>query len=308
MDSFFKSFVDLMRYKAFLIMLLPGVAILLINNYLPMFGVILAFKNVNYSKGILGSPWVGFENFKFLFSTTDAFLITRNTLLYNITFIVLNAAVGVCVAIVLGELRNRAAARVYQTIMFFPYFLSMIVVGYLGYAFMSGENGFINKGLLPMLGLEPIDWYNNAKFWPFILILVNTWKNLGYYSVIYLASIIGIDKEYYEAATIDGAGKWHQITKITIPLIIPQITILTLMQIGRIFNADFGLFYQVTLDSGSLYSVTNVIDTYVYRGLLFTGDIGMAAAAGFYQSVVGFLLVMLSNWVVKKVESDNALF
>ncbi|HIW34073.1 MAG TPA: ABC transporter permease subunit [Candidatus Paenibacillus intestinavium] len=289
-------------------MMLPAILILLLNNYIPMFGIIIAFKNINYVDGILGSPWSKFENFKYLFMTKDALIITRNTLLYNSSFIVLNLVFPLTFAILLNEIKNRFLAKFYQTVMFLPYFLSMVVISYLAYAFLSDTNGYINNSLLPMLDIEAIKWYFTKDFWPYILSMVNTWKNMGYYTVIYMAAIIGIDEEYYEAATIDGASKFKQIFTITIPLLTPIITIMTLLQVGRIFNADFGLFFQVPRESGVLFPVTNVIDTYVYRTFLTVGDIGLSSAAGLVQSVVGFSLVFLSNWIVRKIDSDNALF
>ncbi|RAU92599.1 sugar ABC transporter permease [Paenibacillus sp. YN15] len=296
------------RDKALLLLLLPGVLYLILNNYLPMFGVVIAFKSIDYSKGILGSDWVGLKNFEFLFQTRDAWIITRNTVLYNTVFIALNLVVAVAFAIALNELRARLAARFYQSVMFLPHFLSMIVVSYLGYSLLSSEFGFINKSVLEPLGFPPVSWYSEAKYWPFILPLVNLWKHVGYYSIVYLAAIIGVDSEYYEAALIDGASKWQQITRITIPLIRPVLVVMILLQIGKIFNSDFGLFYQVPLDSGALFPTTQVIDTYVYRALLNLGDIGMSSAAGLYQALVGFILVLTTNYIVRKVDRENALF
>ncbi|NWL86181.1 sugar ABC transporter permease [Paenibacillus sp. 79R4] len=289
-------------------MMLPGIMYLIINNYLPMFGVVIAFKDFNYSKGILGSDWIGFKNFEYLFKTSDAFVITRNTILYNGVFIILNLFIAVGLAILLNEVKRRFLSRFYQSVILLPYLISMVIIGYLVFAILSMDNGLLNKSILPMLGLSEISWYSEAKYWPYILTFVHTWKSSGYLCVIYLAAIIGIDQEYYEAATIDGAGKWRQIRGITFPLIMPVVTIMTLLQIGRIFYSDFGLFYQVPLNTGALQSTTNVIDTYVYRALMTTGDIGMSSAAGLYQSLVGFLLVFISNYVVKKLSRDNALF
>jgi len=289
-------------------MLLPGTIYLLINNYLPMFGTVIAFKSIDYSKGILGSPWVGLDNFKFLFQTSDAWLITRNTLLYNALFIMITPIIGVTFAILLNELRNRLAARIYQSVMFLPYFLSAVVVGYLGFSMLSEQFGFINNRILEPLGLEPVSWYSEPEYWPFILPAVYVWKNIGYSTIIYLAAVIGIDNEYYEAAVIDGASKWRQVLSITLPQIRPVVIILMLLAVGHILNADFGLFYHVPLDAGALYSTTNVIDTYVYRALLNLGDIGMASAAGIYQSAVGFVLVLTVNFAVRKVNKENALF
>ncbi|MBU5347269.1 ABC transporter permease [Paenibacillus lautus] len=289
-------------------MMLPGLIYLLINNYLPLFGLSIAFKDVNYSKGIWDSDWIGFKNFEYLFKTDDAFIITRNTILYNAAFIVLGLIVSVGVAILLNEIRNKVASRFYQSVIILPFLISIIIVSYLVYAMFSVNTGMVNKTLLPALGLDPISWYTEPKYWPFILTVVHIWKAAGYSCIVYLAAIIGIDPEYYEAAKLDGASKWMQICKITLPMITPVITILTLLGIGRIFYSDFGLFYQVPMDSGALFSTTNVIDTYVFRGLMQLGDIGMSSAAGFYQSLVGFVLVLVSNYIVRKIDKNNALF
>jgi putative aldouronate transport system permease protein len=297
------------RYTPLCIMTLPGLLYLLINNYLPMAGLVIAFKNFNYQKGVFGSDWAGFSNFEFLFRTRDAFIITRNTILYNLGFIVISTVIAVIVAIMLSEVVNRVALRIYQTVFLLPYLISIIIVSYLVYAFLSVNVGFLNMSLLPFLGLRgAVPWYTEAKYWPYILNIVHLWKGFGFLSVIYLSGIIGIDRTYYEAAELDGAGKILCIRHITIPLIIPTISMMVLLAVGRIFYSDFGLFYQVPMNSGALYSTTNVIDTYVYRGLMLLGDIGMSSAAGLYQSVVGFVLVLISNLVVRRVNPDNALF
>lgn len=306
-------FQDVYKNRMWLFMVLPGTIWLLLFAYLPMFGTVIAFKNFRYDPNgffasILNSDWVGLENFKFLFTTNDAWIITRNTILYNLVFIVLGLILAVFVAIVLSELANKRLSKIYQTGMLFPHFLSWVVVSYFVFTFLSVDRGLVNN-ILVWFGVEdPISWYNEAKYWPFIIVLTSMWKGIGYGSIVYLAAIVGIDKNYYEAAMIDGANKWQQIRNITIPMITPLIVILTILNIGRIFSADFGLFYQVPRDSGTLYSVTNVIDTYVYRGLTTMGDISMSTAAGLYQSVVGFTLVMLTNYLVKKVEKEYALF
>ncbi|WP_058301282.1 ABC transporter permease [Gorillibacterium timonense] len=296
------------KYWVFYLMMLPALIIIIFNNYIPMLGVAIAFKNVDYSKGILGSEWSGFENFKYLFATEKAWVITRNTLAYNGVFIILFLVIGIAFAIMFSEMRNRFLSKLHQSVMFLPYFLSWVVVAYLVFGFLSTDNGFINVTILPKLGLEPIEWYSQSKYWPFILPLVKVWKEVGYSTVIYLAAIIGIDHEYYEAALIDGANKWQQIRKITIPLISPVIIVMTLLQIGKIFNADFGLFFQVTRNAGALYSTTQVIDTYVYQTFLQMGDIGMSSAAGMIQSVVGFFLIFFANLIVRRVSKDDALF
>jgi putative aldouronate transport system permease protein len=296
------------RYLPLFLMMVPGLAYLLLNNYAPMFGLIIAFKNVNFAQGILGSDWIGLKNFEYLFKTSDAYIITRNTILYNGGFIILNLVLSVGIAILLNEIRSKLMARFYQSVVLLPYLISMVIVSYLAYAVLSIETGFMNNTVLPLLGLDEISWYSEAKYWPYILTIVNVWKSIGFLCVVYLAAIIGIDQEYYEAATLDGASKWQQIKSITLPLISPVITMMTLLAIGRIFYSDFGLFYQVPMDAGALSDTTNVIDTYVYRGLMQLGDIGMSSAAGLYQSLVGFILVLLANYVVRKINRDNALF
>jgi putative aldouronate transport system permease protein len=302
--------VGIARKKGWMLftMMIPGVVYLLFNNYLPMAGVIIAFKNINYTKGILGSPWVGLKNFEYLFRTTDAFIITRNTLLYNISFIVINLIISITLALLLNEVAHKTLTRFFQSVVLLPYLISMVIVGYLVFAMLSAENGFINHSILPILGMKEIIWYAEPKYWPVILTLVNIWKQGGYLCVIYYAAIIGLDKGLYEAAELDGAGKLRQIWHITLPQIKQVIVTMTLLQIGRIFYSDFGLFFQVTLDTGSLMPTTNVIDTYVYRALMNLGDISMSSAAGVYQSLVGFILVLASNRLVRKIDSENALF
>jgi putative aldouronate transport system permease protein len=286
----------------------PGLLYLLINNYIPMFGIFIAFKDLNFAKGIFGSDWVGFDNFKFLFKTDAAYIMTRNTILYNLAFIVLGTILSIFIALLMAELVKKAYSKLFQTGLVLPNLISMVVLSYLVFAFLNSDNGFINLSILRPLGIEGISWYSEAKYWPFILIIVYLWKTAGYSSIIYFAFIAGIDKSLYEAAKIDGAGKFRQIYSVTLPLLTPIIIILTLLNIGRIFNSDFGLFYQVPLNSGALYSTTQTIDTYVYRALMELNDMGMSAAAGLYQSVVGFVLVLVANAIVKKINPDHALF
>lgn len=307
-----KIIKNLKKNKEFLLLAVPGTLWYLIFCYLPMFGVIIAFKNFRVSgKGFIHSlfqsEWVGFRNFKFLFSTSDAWIITRNTVLYNLVFIVLGIVIPVMIAIGINELLNKKLAKFYQSAMFLPYFLSWVVVSYCLFAFLSMDKGLIN-GVLEYLGMEPVMWYSEKGVWPTIIIFMSQWKNVGYGTVIYLAAISGIDKTYYEAAMIDGATKWQRIRYITLPMLKPIIIILFILSVGKIFNADFGLFYQLTRNSGPLYPVTNVIDTYVYRALTSMGEIGMSSAAALYQSVVGLILILSTNKIVKRFDSDNSLF
>ena len=291
----------------FYIMALPAVIYLFINNYMPLPGLILAFKNFNAKKGIYGSDWAGFKNFKYLFATGEAFIITRNTILYNLAFIIINTVLAIIVAILLSEMRSKFK-NVYQSLILLPYMISMVIVSYLVFAFLSTENGFLNNTVLKSLGKEPIAWYSEKKYWPFILVLVSCWKVIGYNCIIYLSTILGIDRTFYEAAAIDGAGKMKQIFKITLPLLKPTIIMMTLLAIGRIFYSDFGLFYQVPQNQGALFPVTNTIDTYVYRGLIQNGKPALSAAAGLYQSFVGFILILTANLVVRRIDADSALF
>lgn len=290
------------------LMMIPGAVYLIINNYIPMTGIVMAFKRYHFQTGIYMSPNVGFDNFKFLFATKDAWVITRNTIGYNLVFIVLGTVLAIAVAILLGELRSQLAKKLYQTVILIPFLISIVIVSYLVYAFLNTENGFINNSILAPLGKKPISWYSSPQYWPYILVLVNIWKGLGYNCILYYATLVGIDREYYEAAVIDGASRWQQVRHITLPCLKSTVVILTLMSIGGIFYSDFGLFYQVPMNQGALLDVTNTIDTYVYRGLMQSSNLGMTAAAGLYQSFVGFILVVLANLTVRKVDPDSALF
>ena len=289
-------------------MFLPGVVYLFINAYIPMFGIQIAFRQYNAAKGVFGSPWVGLKNFEFLVRTKDAWIMIRNTLFYNLVFIFLGTVLAVTVAIILNEIRNSKAKQLYQTIILIPFLISMVIVSYLAFAFLSTSNGYINNSLVKLFGIKAIDWYNTPKYWPFILVIINIWKGLGYNMILYYATICGIDTTLYEAAVVDGANRWQKIVHVTLPGLKSTIIILTLMALGGIFRSDFGLFYQVPQNSGPLINVTQTIDTYVYRGLMQNNNIGMSSAAGLYQSVVGFVLVITANTIVRKIDSDSSLF
>lgn len=289
------------------LLMLPGLAYLIINNYLPMFGLSFAFKKINYTVGVFDSPWVGLDNFTYLFKTSDAFVIFRNTICYNLVFILLGTVMAIVVAIMLEQIRTKAL-RVYQTSILIPYLLSITVISYLAFAFLSSDSGFINNSLLKPLGIEPISWYSSPKYWPYILTVIYIWKSFGYSSILYFATLIGVDSSFYEAAVIDGASTWQQIRHITLPCLKTTIITLVIMHIGRMFYSDFGLFYQVPMNNGLLYNVTNTIDTYVYRGLLQLNDVGRSSAAGFLQSILGFILVLGANAVTRKVDAESALF
>jgi putative aldouronate transport system permease protein len=290
-----------------IMMSLPAVLILFIFAYLPMFGIIIAFKEYRFDKGILGSEWIGLTNFKFLFGSDVAWRITRNTIVMNLLFIITGTITNILVALLMNEVQGKLRAKFYQSFMFLPHFLSWVVVGYFAFAFLSLDNGILNK-VLAGFGADTVAWYREPDYWPTILIIVTLWKGIGYGSIFYLAIMLGINPEFYEAAKIDGAGKLQQIWYITFPHLVPVIIILTLFAVSGIFRADFGLFFNVTRDQAALYPTTDVIDTFVYRALRQMNDLGMSAAAGVYQSVVGFFLVFTVNWLVRRVDPDKALF
>lgn len=295
-----------MRSLPLYFMLLPGVIYIFINNYIPMAGIVIAFKKYSVKKGIWGSEWAGLSNFTYLLKN-DASILIRNTLLYNVAFLILDLVFGIVFAILITDTYNKKLKKIFQSAVLLPFLISIVIVSYIVYAFLSTENGMANT-LLEMLGREEIQWYAEPKYWPFILCFVHLWKGMGYGCMIYIAGIAGIDPALYEAARIDGASRWKQVWYITLRELVPSAITLTLLNVGHIFNSDFGLFYQVPQNSGALYGVTNTIDTYVYRALTATGGIGRSSAAGIFQSVVGFALVLLSNFIVRKVSRENAVF
>lgn len=299
---------DIRRFSALYLMLIPGIIYLIINNYMPMAGLVLAFKKVNYQVGIFQSPWTGLSNFTYLFSTKDAAQFFRNTILYNLAFIILGNLLGLLVAISLDAIKKKFFKKASQTIILFPYLLSTVIVSYIVFSLLSGKNGFMNMTILPLFGIEPISWYNQPQYWPVILTITYLWMSFGYSSILYYSTLIGIDKSLYEAAVVDGAGVWAQIKFITIPAMKTTVITLVLMAVGRICYSDFGLFYQVPMNSGMLYSTTQTIDTYVYRGLLELNDIGRSTAAGFLQSILGFICVVTANFIVRKLDEESSLF
>lgn len=297
-----------------LTMVLPGAIWFFLLRYLPMAGIILAFKdykvypkNPTFWNNLMHSKWVGMQNFKFLFATNDSLVYIRNTIGYNALWIALGLVVSVAFAIILNEITQKFVAKTYQTLMFFPYFLSWVVASYFVLAFLDPTRGLLTHWMSSH-GMTPIQWYSEPKYWPYILTICNVWKNTGYSAILYLAAITGIDASQYEAASIDGATKWQQIRYVTLPHLRPMISILLIMNVGKIFNSDFGLFYTVPLNSGSLYSATQVIDTYVYRVMTATSNIGMSTAAGLLQNLVGFICIVTANKIVQKIDEDSSLF
>ena len=296
------------RNGVLLLMALPGIIQVFIFSYLPMPGMILAFKNYRAAQGIWGSDWVGFKNFEFLFSTGDAWRIIFNTIFLNSLFLCFTIVLGsLAVAVLLHEIYDHYVTRYYQSVLFFPHFISFVIVGYFAFAFLNADNGMIN-GLLKAWGLEQINWYGEPKFWPAILVVISMWKGIGYFAIIYLAGMLAINPEYYEAARIDGASKWQEIRFVMLPLIRPLVIINVLLAVGRIFYANFDFIYNVTRDSSLLLPTVDVIDTYVFRSLTAVGNYNLASAAGFFQATVGFALVLLANWLVRRYDSDQALF
>lgn len=300
---------ELVRNRQLLVMFLPVAVLLFLFSYLPLSGLLIPFKNFDFSKGIFGSGWMHplFDNFDYLLSSDAAYRAIRNTVLLNALFIVAGLVFEVGFALVLNELRNKYFKRITQSLTFLPFFISWIVVGVFTYNLLNYENGAINR-FLEWLGMQPVDFYSKASWWPVILTIALRWKMTGYGTIIYLAALTSIDHSYYEAASIDGASRWQQIRYISIPMLRPTIIILTLLAVGRIMNADFGMFYAMVGDATLLFPTTDVIDTLVYRSLRKSGDIGMASAAGFLQSVIAFVLVLGSNYAARRIDKDSAIF
>lgn len=286
---------------------LPAIVLLGVFAYWPMFGVILAFKDYKVPKGIFGSPWAGLKNFQFFFQSQDAWRVTRNTLGLNFLFIVAGIICGVIFALIMFEVQKARHVKIYQTVSIIPSFLSWVAVGYIVYAMLDPTKGIVNQ-ILEFFGHEGISWYSEPKYWPVILLITKVWQSVGLGSIIYYAALMGVDAELYEAAEMDGANKLQKTWFISLPQIIPIIIIMGILDIGKIFRADFGLFYNVTRDVGALYPTTDVIDTYVFRALMAQGNIGMSSAVGLFQSAVCFVTLMVTNAIVRKLSPENALF
>ncbi len=295
------------RFLPLYIMTLPALLYLLINNYMPMPGLVLAFKSFNAQKGIYGSPWAGFKNFAFLIQSREFPIILRNTILYNVSFILLDLFFGVLLAILITEIRRLRARKLAQSLVLFPFVVSIIIVSYMVRSFIDHESGLLNH-LLMNLGSGSIQFYSKSQYWPFILIFVHLWKSIGYGCIIYISTILGIDRSLLESAALDGASWFQRLRYITIPFLKPTMITLSLLSVGRICKSDFGLFYQVPQNSGLVMDVTNTIDTFVYRALLTQNNVAMSAAAGFFQSVVGFTFILVFNGITRKISSENSLF
>ena len=295
------------RYLPLYLMMLPALIYLFINNYLPMSGLVLAFEKYNVKDGIWGSQFTGFKNFTFLLKNNDLPILFRNTLGYNLCFILINLVLGVTLAILITEITNLKFRKAAQSSILFPFVVSIVIVSYMVRAFLDPEAGLLNH-LLVSMGHQKVAWYDTAKYWPFILIFVNTWKGVGYGCILYISSILGIDMSLYESASLDGATKFQKIRYITLPFLKPTMITVSLLSLGRVFNSDFGLFFQVPQNSGLISSTTQTIDTFVYNVLITQSNVGMSAAAGFYQSIIGFIIVLTANGIVRKVSKENAIF
>ncbi len=292
---------------------LPSAVWYVLFCYLPMFGLLIAFKDYKLVAGkgfiysLLHSEWVGFSNFKFFLSSNTFSMLLRNTLLYNLVFIILGIVIPVSLAIMISQLYSKLASKIYQTMMFFPHFMSWVVISYFVFAFLNPDKGLANA-VGKVFGAEKIMWYSTPAYWPFILIIMQVWKTVGYSMVVYLASITGIDGSLYEAAMLDGASKWQQAKYITIPSVKPVVIMMFILNVGRIFYSDFGLFYQVTQGiPNSLTKVASTFDTYIFMALQSNVSIGRTAAASLFQSVFCCITVLLANFIVSKIDEDSAI-
>ncbi|MDR0709034.1 MAG: ABC transporter permease subunit [Spirochaetaceae bacterium] len=297
---------ELWTNKLLYAMMLPGIAWLVLFHYVPLYGILIAFKKYSFKDGIWGSPWVGFENFRFLFNYYGTARIFRNTILLNVLFIASSTFFSVFLALVFVEIRNRTCKKLVQTIAVFPHFVTWTVVAmFLGG--IIGENGILVNLIIRFSGKDP-DFYNTATWWPLIFVLLRVWQGAGYGTIIYVAAITGFDQEMYEAARIDGATRWQQVTRITLPMLKTTILMLTILAVGGIFRGDFGMIYALLGDNPELFATTDVIDTFVYRALRQLNNLGMSTATGLFQAVVGFILVRFTNGITKRLEPDAALF
>lgn len=295
------------RNRTLLLMCIPAVVFFFMFNYMPLPGIYVAFVKYNYRDGIFGSQFIGLDNFKFLATSGELWNLTKNTILYNLAFIILGNALAVFVAILLNELQSKMFKKVSQTILFLPYFISQVLVGLLVFNLLNYDTGFVN-GVLSSLGLEKWQPYSDPNVWPVLMVVIYLWQQTGYNSVVYFASIMGIDGEMMEAAKVDGANGFQRIRYIILPSLKPTIVILLLFALGGIVKGNFGLFYNIVGTNPILYPTTDIIETYVYRATMTNFNFSTASAVGFYQSVVGFVIVMTVNYIVKKIEPDYSLF
>ena len=292
--------------RELILLTIPGILLLFFMNYVPMGGAVIAFKQYNPNAGIWGSEWIGFKNFEYFFSSLDAWRISRNTIAYALVFRVVGTIAAIALAMMFFEVTSKKALKFYQTVAILPHFLSWAIVGYITYAFLNPASGVLNS-IVESFGGESIDWYAKKEYWPVILTVVNTWKCVGMDSMIYYAALMAIDTEMLEAAKLDGVSKWQEIWYIKLPSIAPVISILTILGLSNIFRGDFGLFYQIPRNVGLLYPATDIVDTYIYRGLE-NANIGITSAVGLFQSLVGLVLVLGTNAIVRKIDPEKSLF
>lgn len=297
---------DFMTNMPLTILALPAIIFLFIFNYIPLYGLILPFKDFKVNKGFWGSEWIGFENFEYLIKSKDILVATRNTILYNVVFMTVGLVFTILIALLLFEVGKRAV-KTYQTMLLLPYFISWVVVAYIVLALFDMENGVVNH-ILNKFGCENVMWYSEPKYWPFIIVAFNIWKGMGYSGIMYYAVLMGIDRELFEAAELDGANRIKRMWYISVPMLKPMIIIMTISSIGSIFHGDFGLFYNLPQNSSILYPTTDVVDTFVFRAMMQLGDVGMSSAAGMVQSVLGFILVVTTNAIIRKIDNENAMF
>ena len=296
-----------LRNPMLMLFALPMVVYVFIFNYLPMCGIIIAFEDFKFNLGLFHSPFVGLDNFRMFLKIGNVGRLVRNTLLYNVAFILTGTVTSLLLAFLMYEIRSRVTVKIYQTCMFIPYYLSWVSVAYIGVILLSYDKGVFNK-FRDMLGLSRVNYYITADRWPVILVLINLWKGLAVNTALYYSALLGIDPEYREAALIEGANEWQIIIHINLPFLIPILVLLHIQAIGNIFNSDFGLFYQFTQNSGQLYRTTDVIDTYIYRALMDNGKYSLSSASGLVKSLIGLILIVTTNGIVRKVDKSLALF
>jgi len=298
---------EIKKNRTLFIMIMFAVAYFIVFAYTPMVGSIVAFKEYDFRAGIFGSPWAGFTNFRFFFISGQAWRVTRNTMLYNLLFMITGNSLQIIVALFMSEFISGKFKKISQSMLFLPHFISWVVVGAFVYNIFNYDIGLMN-GFLRFIGADPVDVYQRPDLWPLILGVANLWKGVGYGSILYLAAIMGLPSEIYEAATVDGASIFQRIRLITLPLLLPTIATLLLLSVGTIFRSNFDMFYQMVGENGQLYPATDVIDTFVFRSLLRSFDFGMSSAAAFFQSILCFATIMTVNGVVRKIDYDYALF
>ena len=303
-----RSFIqNVIRYRVLLLMCLPAILFFFAFSYMPLPGIWVEFVNYNYRNGIFGSKFVGLQNFEFLAESGKLLSLTRNTILYNLAFILLGNLLAVFIAILLNEMRSKWFKKVSQTLMFLPYFISQVLVGLLVYSLLNFDTGFINS-ILTAMSMEKWQPYADPKVWPVLMVIIYLWQQTGYNSVVYFAAIMGIDAETIEAARVDGANGFQKIRYIILPSLKPTIVILILFALGGIVKGNFGLFYNIIGSNSILYPTTDIIETFVYRATMTDFNFSTASAVGLYQSVIGFVIVMAVNYIVKKIEPDYSLF